>query len=231
MRLLPVLIAALALLSPVIALAQEQNYLVEKSDKNEVFVLPYSASNRDKDNPLVYTFDTPKQPNWIISLANNQTYVASNDSKTIIRIQEPAPSEKYIEITMFGNESRTYWVVVNTPEARNARLYVSPASQPGWSDENPISIAHDSAQGLTVTDGKRVVVDRLDLTGFAVGSIAVYGNYGEKTTPNTTAGDISFEILYGSFSQSPLYYVPLGVMLGVGGLIIGLLMFKKRKPE
>jgi hypothetical protein len=231
MRLLPVLIAALVLFSPVVALAQEQNYQVAKSDKNEVFVLPYTASNRDKDSPLVYTFDTPKQSNWIISVTNNQTYVQSNDSKTIIRIQEPAPSEKYIEITMFGSESRTYWVAVNTPDAKNARLYTSPAGQPGWSDENPISISHDSAQGLTVTDGKRIVVDRLDLAGFAVGSIVVYGNDGEKTTPNATAGNITFEILYGSFSQSPLFLVPALVMAGVGGLVIGLLIFKKRKPE
>ena len=59
----------------------------------------------------------------------------------------------------------------------------------------------------------------------------MYGNDGEKTTPNTAAGDISFEILYGSFSQSPLFLVPAAVMAGVGGLVIGLLIFKKRKPE
>jgi len=49
-------------------------------------------------------------------------------------------------------------------------------------------------------------------------------------TANANAGDISFEILFGSFAQSPLYLVPAGVMAGVGGLVIGLLMFKKRKP-
>src|SRR5919198_1197143 len=117
------LLAVLVLFSPVLALAQ-QNYQVAKSDKNEVFVLPYNASNRDKDNPLVYTFDTPKQSNWLLSMTNNQTYVPSNDSKTIIRIQEPAPSKKYIEIAMFGGESRTYWVAVNTPDPGYARLYV-----------------------------------------------------------------------------------------------------------
>jgi hypothetical protein len=229
MRLLLALIAVLVLFPPVLALAQEQNYLVSKSDKNEVFVLPYTASNRDKDNPLVYAFDTPKQPNWILSITNNQTYLPNNDAKTIIRIQEPVPSEKYIEIAMFGGESRTYWVAANTPDEGYAQVYIK--KEDGWSTENPISISHDSAQGLTVTDGKRVVVDRLDLQGFAVGSIVVYGNDGEKTTPNTAAGDISFEILYGSFSQSPLFLVPAAVMAGVGGLVIGLLIFKKRKPE
>jgi hypothetical protein len=231
MRLSLLLITVLVLLSPVLALAQQQ-YQVFKSDKNEIFDLPYTASNHDKDNPLVYTFDSPKTANWILAITNNQTYVPSNDSKTIVRIQEPAASEKYIEIAMFGGESMTYWVAVNTPDQGYARLYLSPAGQPGWSNENPISISHDTAQGLTVTDGKRVVVDRLDLSGFAVGSIAVFGNdNNEKTSPNTTSGDINFEIQYGSFSQSPLFLVPAAVMAGVGGLVIGLLMFKKRKPE
>jgi hypothetical protein len=230
MRLLTGLIAVLILFSPVVALAQEQNYQVFKSDKNEIFALPYTASNRDKDNPLVYTFDTPKQSNWLISITNNQTYVPSNDSKTIIMIQEPAPSEKYIEIAMFGGESSTFWVAANTSE-EYAMLYVSPAGQPGWSTENSISVTHDQSQGLTITDGKRVVVDRPDLAGFAIGSIAVYGDEGENTTPNTTSGGITFEIQYGTFAQSPLYLVPAAVMAGVGGLVIGLLIFKKRKPE
>jgi hypothetical protein len=230
MRLLFLPVAVLVLFSPLLALAQQQ-YQLFKSDKNEVFVLPYTASNRDKDNALVYTFDTPKTANWILAITNNQTYVPSNDAKTIIRIQEPAPSEKYIEIAMFGSGSKTYWVAANTPDQGYARLYTSQAEQPGWSNENAISISHDQSQGLTVTDGKRVVVDRLDLSGFAVGSIMVYGNDNGKTSPNTTGGDINFEILYGTFSQSPLFFVPAAVMTGVGALVIGLLIFKKRKPE
>jgi len=62
-------------------------------------------------------------------------------------------------------------------------------------------------------------------------SIAVYGNDGNKTTANAYAGTLSFDMLYGSFDQSSLYYLPAGVMAGVAALIIGLLIFKKRKPE
>ena len=106
MRLLLLLISASILFIPAVALAQEQDYQVVKSDKSESFVFPYTASNQDKDSPLVYTFETPKQPSWILSIQNNLSYVPSGDSKTIIRINEPAPSEKYIEIAMFGGESR-----------------------------------------------------------------------------------------------------------------------------
>jgi hypothetical protein len=229
MRLLLAVIAASMLFLPALALAQEQEYQVLKSDKSEGFLFPYTASNQDEDSPLVYTFDEPKQPSWILTIWNNQSYVPSNDSKTIIRIHEPAPSEKYVELAMFGGESRAYWVAVNTPDAGYAQIYGR--QENGWSSEGPISVTHGDNQGLTVSDGKRTVVDRLNLDGFAVGSIAVYGNDAEKSTANADAGDIYFEILFGSFEQSSLYYVPLGVTFGVGGLIIGLLIFKKRKPE
>lgn len=228
MRLLLAVIAASMLFLPALALAQEQDYNVVKSDRSESFVLPYTASNQDEDSPLVYTFDEPKQPSWILTIWNNMSYVPSDDSKTIIKIQELVPSEKYIELAMFGGESKRYWVAVNTQDAGYARIY---DQDNGWATEGPISVIHSDNGGLTVTNGKRTVVDRLNLDGFAVDSIAVYGNDDEKTTANTYAGDISFEILFGSFEQSSLYYVPLGVTLGVGGLIIGLLIFKKRKPE
>ncbi len=227
MHLLSALIAASLLLLPALAFAQD--YDVIKSDRSESFRLPYTASNQDDDSPLVYTFDEPKQPSWILLVLNNMSYVPSSDSKTVIRIQEPAPSEKYIEIVTFGGESKRYWVAVNTPEAGYARMYDN--QQNGWTTEGPITVTHGENSGLTVTNGKRIVLDRLNIDGFAVGSIAVYGSDGEMPVANVYAGDIRFEILFGSFSESPFYYLPLGVTLGVGGLIIGLLIFKKRKPE
>jgi hypothetical protein len=214
------------LLLPVVAVAQD--YQVVKSDKSESFVLPYSATNHDKDDPLVYTFDEPKDASWIMTIRNGLSYVPGNDSKTVIRLQEQAPSEKYIELVMYGGESKRYWVAVNTQEAGYARMY---DANNGWTTEGPISVTHVENGGLTVTNGNRIVLDRLDVEGFSLSSVAVYGNDGNKTTANAYEGDISFEILFGSFEQSSLYYVPLGVMLGVGGLIIGLLIFKKRKPD
>jgi hypothetical protein len=50
------------------------------------------------------------------------------------------------------------------------------------------------------------------------------------TLDNAYAGNIGFDIAYGSFVQSQLYYVPVALMAGVGALIAGLLIFKKRKP-
>jgi hypothetical protein len=222
-------IAVLMLLLPALAFAQgQEDYQVVKSERSESFVLPYSAANRNESDPLVYTFDQPKQPSWILGIQNNLSYVPREGARTIIKIQEPAPSEKYIEIAIYGDQSKRFWVAVNTPEAGYARLY---DSENGWSTEGTISVSHTENAGLSVTNGQRTVVDRLDVNGFAAASIAVYGNDENMTLANAYAGDITFEIVYGSFEQSQLFYVPAASMAVIGGIIIGLLILKKRKPS
>jgi hypothetical protein len=225
----------LILLIPALASAQSQeNYQTVKSERSESFVLPYSATNRDENNPLVYTFDTPKQPSWILGIQNNLSYIPREGARTIIKIQEPAPSQKYIEVAMYGDQSKRFWVAVNTPDEGYARVYDSiktSNAESGWSNAAPITLSHSENGGLSATNGQRTVVDQLDIKGFSVGSIAVYGNDKNTTLANAYAGSIGFDIAYGSFAQSQLYYVPAVLMAGVGALIAGLLIFKKRKSS
>jgi hypothetical protein len=217
------------LLLPTLAFAQSQEDLqVAKTGRSENFVIPYTATNRNEHDPLVYTFDAPLQPNWILSIQNNLSYVSREGARTIIKLQEPAPSEKFIELAIYGDQSMRYWVAVNTPEAGYARMY---DSENGWSNEQPISITHSQNSGLIVTNGQRTVVDRLDLGGFAVTSIQIYGNDGNSTLANAYAGDIIFQVFYGNIEESPLYFVPAAVGMGVAGVVISLLIFKKRKPS
>lgn len=216
-------------LLPSLAFAQSQeDFRVVKTQGSESFVFPYTASNRNEQDPLVYTFDQLKQSSWIISIQDNMSYIPREGVRTIIKIQEPAPSEKFIELGIYGDESKRYWVAANTPEVGYARLY---DSENGWSPEQPISVAYTANTGLTVTNGQRIVVDRLDLGSFAVASIVVYGNDKNSTLANAYAGDIAFQVLFGSFEQSPLYFVPIAVIAGIFGLVAALLIVKKRKPS
>jgi hypothetical protein len=219
----------ISLLLPSLAFAQGQDDLqVAKSERSESFVLPYTAANRNEQDPLVYTFDEPLPPNWILSIQNNVSYVPREGARTIIKIQEQAPSEKFIELAIYGDQTRRYWVAVNTPEAGYARMY---DSENGWSAERPISVTHSQNSGLIVSNGQRTVVDRLDLDGFTVSSIQVYGNDGNSTLANAYAGDVAFQVFYGNIEESPLYFVPAAVGAGMIGLVISLLIFKKRKPS
>jgi hypothetical protein len=230
MRIVGVIAVSMLLLPVLVAFAQsqEEDFQVVKTERSESFVLPYTAVNRNEEDPLVYTFDEPKQPNWILSIQNNVSYVPREGSRTIIKIQEPAPSEKFIELGIYGDQSMRYWVGVNTAEAGYARMY---DSQNGWSTQEPISVTHTENSGLIVTNGQRTVVDRLDVDGFAVASIEVYGNDRNSTLANAYAGDIAFDVLFGRFDQSPIYFVPIAVGAGIFGLVAGLLVLKRRKPS
>jgi hypothetical protein len=82
-----------------------------------------------------------------------------------------------------------------------------------------------------VTDGKRIILDRFDLDGFTVGSVSVYGKDEAASPINAVSGNITFDILFGNFQDSPLYLVPAIVTAGIGGIIATLLVVKKRKPS
>lgn len=223
------LIVVLMLLMPVLAFAQaRQDFQVVKSERSESFVLPYTAVNRNEQNPLIYTFEEPRQPEWMVSIQNNLSYVPREGSRMIIKIQEPAPSQKYIELGIYGDQSMRYWVAVNTPEGGYARLY---DSENGWSTDQPISLTLTGNEGLTVTNGQRTVADRFNINGFALGSIEVYGNDGNSTLANAYAGNVAFGVLYGRWEESPAYYVGPAVLAGIGGVVMGLLILKKRKPS
>ena len=229
MRIITVGVVAviISLFLPSLAFAQSQeDFQVAKSERSESFVLPYTSANRNEQDPLVYTFDEPLAPNWILSIQNNVSYVPREGARTIIKILEQAPSEKFIELAIYGDQTRRYWVAVNTPEAGYARMY---DSENGWSTERPISVTHSQNSGLIVSNGQRTVVDRLDLDGFAVSSIQVYGNDGNSRLANAYAGDVAFQVFYGNIEESPLYFVPAAVGAGMIGLVISLLIFKKRK--
>jgi hypothetical protein len=207
----------------------QNKYQIIKTKNSEQFVLPYTVSNDDRKNPMIYTYDESKSENWILTVLNNLSYAIRPDAKTIVKLQEPAPSEKFIEIAMFGDVSKKFWVAVNTNETGYMKLYDESGTN-GWSQEQPIIIAHGNNQGLTVTNGKRIVIDKLSLDGFTLGSIVVYGKDNSDSPLNAYGGDLSFNVIYGNPAESPLYYLPVGMLVGVGGLVIGLVIFKKRKP-
>ncbi len=201
---------------------------VLKTDKVEEVKFPYTSSNSDRKNPVEYIYDSPKDKNWILSIVNNQTYYDVNGAKTVIKLKEKPPSEKFLEIGMYGNESRL-WVGVNTNTSGYIRLYET--NSDGWSKNDAIIIGHANNQGLTINNGKRIIIDRLSVEGFNLDSISVYGKDESSSPDNTYGGSIFFSLMYGDPKDSPIYYVPIGMIIGVFGILAILLIRKKRDPK
>ena len=206
----------------------EENFDVTKSKSHESFVVPFSASNTDRKNPVIYTYEIPKDVSWILGIENNMTYNNSSESKTIIKLMENQPSEKFIELAMF-EQNEKFWIAVNTNESGYIRVHEQDTD--GWSRDEPIMVAHANNQGLTVTNGKRIVIDRLSLDGFSLGSTAIYGKDDTDSPINTLDGYLSFDLTYGNPRDSPLYFLPVIMLVLVGGIVFYLLKIKKRDRD
>lgn len=217
----------LFLVFPIVSInGQRSIHDVIKTKNSERFVVDYDASNAYRRQPLVYDFSKPIPTNWQLTIQNNLTYSNSENTKTVIKIQEPAPSEKFIELAMFGDKTGKFWAAINTNESGYIRVYER--EKDGWSRDQPIFVAHANNQGLTITNGKRIIIDKLSVNDFIVGSVSIYGK-DETTDPdNSNSGTISFDIIFGNPAESPLYYVPLITMIAIGSIVLVLIFRKKR---
>ena len=115
---------------------------------------------------------------------------------------------------------------VNTEESGYIKVYERDTR--GWSKDESIVIGHGNNQGLSVNNGQRIVTDRLSLDGFKPSYITIYGKDSLNSPLNTYAGTISFDLVFGDPSESPVYYLPFAMLVGVGGLVVVLVVFKKR---
>ncbi len=206
--------------------AQSVVHDVIKTKNSERFDVDYNASNTFRRQPVVYQFSQPIQTNWQFTIQNNLSYLDSADAKSVIKIKEPAPSEKFIELAMFTEKTGKFWAAINTNESGYIKVYER--DQDGWSRDQPIFVAHANNQGLTITNGKRIIIDKLSIDDFVVGSVSIYGK-DELTSPdNSNAGTISFDIIFGNPAESPLYFVPLITIIAIGLIVLVLLIRKKR---
>lgn len=212
---------------PLHALAQESTIKpikVVKTSKDETFVIPYQAANRDNRNPYVYKYDQPKGLDWIFTIDDKLSYLPGNQSKVVITIKEAAPSTKFLQLFMYGDGAQKKFVVaVNVPDSG---YQIIDTEQ--WVSQDFVTVTMSDNSGLSVANGQRIVVDRLDVQGLNPASIEVYGKDESTAPPNAYAGTLGMTILYGSPADSPVYYVPAAVMVGVG-VLMGVLLYKKKR--
>jgi hypothetical protein len=218
--------AAMLLFSSHAFAQSNQPYDIVKTKSNESFSITYRSANADKNAPFVYKYDTPKGNDWIMGIENSLSYYARNDTKTVVVLRDLSSADKFIEVQMYGGEARKYSVFVSTTEDGLTNPYLS--EEQGWFTDQPIGVAYASNDGLTVTDGKRTVVDRLPIGIFNVGQIEVYGKENPSGQDSANAGNMNISIIYGSAANSPTYIVPALVTGGVG-VLVGVLLIKKKR--
>lgn len=216
------LVAAFTLLLP--AYAQDPTNPSLLLERIEV---PAGDFNRMLDDSVKVPFEQIHAVSWQVTIQNDLLY-ANPNGNAIVRLHDANVDNKFVEIGMGSPPDRRFWVALNFPE--EGYLPATRIDRNGWLEGTKIIAGYNDAQGITISNGQRIVVSGIDLKDFVVGSYSVYGIMEPTDPPAINSGAFTMEVLSGDVSQNPIHYYPF-VVTGVVGAIIGVLLILKKRPS
>ena len=180
--------------------------------------------NKISRDATITRLDTTHSGSWQITIENKLLY-ANPIGSAIVRFYD-IDTDKFIEVGMDSPSDRRFWVGLQLPG--EGYIPVTHIYKEGWYDNAKIILAYNDDQGVSISNGKRVVVTNLDLKGFSVNAYSVYGMVESTDPPAINSGKFTFDILSGDVSKNPLHYYPFYVSGAVAALVGILLLIKKR---
>jgi hypothetical protein len=190
----------------------------------KIDVLP-TDFNKVQDDSVIIPFEKTHAKSWQVTIQNNLLYGNPNGN-AVIRFYDANIADKFFEIGMGSPPEKKFWVAMNLPE--QGYLPATRLDKNGWVEGAKIIAAYSDMQGISVSNGQRIVVSNVKLDEFVIGSYAVYGMTEPTDPPAINSGTFEMEILSGDVSQNPLHYYPFYVTGAVGAIIGVLLILKKR---
>jgi hypothetical protein len=181
--------------------------------------------NRVEQDSVLVPFEKTHAGSWQITIQNKLLY-GNPDGDAIIRIYDANSADKFVEIGMSSPPERQFWVAMNFPDI--GYIPATRIDKGGWFEGVNIIMANHDAQGVSISNGQRIVVSGVDLKEFVVGSYAVFGMHEKTDPPAISSGNLHMEIMSGDVSQNPIHYYPFYVT-GVVGAIIGVLLVLKKR--
>ena len=224
MRVLLVVLLVASTILP--AYAQEST--MNKSERYDSVLVPYSAFNVYAKNATLFKLDHEHVTNWDIEMQNKLHYT-NQDGNTVVRLYEDVHAPKFIEIGMGGPPDYRFWVAVNTPE--DGYFIIHDEKHLGWTPDKLITATHSSSGGLTVSVGEQEAVSNLDIAGFTMREFTVSGMNSASDPPPVDSGVYTFSITSGDPSQNIIFYMPFMVLAVTLVLIFVLLKTKNRNSE
>ena len=180
--------------------------------------------NKISGDAIITRLDTTHSGSWQITIENKLLY-ANPAGSAIVRFYD-TDADKFIEVGMDSPSDRRLWIGLQLPG--EGYIPVTRIDKEGWHDNAKIILAYNDDQGVSISNGKRVVVTNLDLKGFSVNAYSVYGMVESTDPPAINSGKFTFDILSGDVSKNPLHYYPFYVSGAVAALVGILLLIKKR---
>jgi len=184
-----------------------------------------SDFNRIEDDATPVSFEKTHAGSWQITIQNKLLY-ANPNGNAIVRIYDANTADKYIEIGMSSPPERKFWVALNFPDI--GYIPATRIDKGGWFEGINVITAYSDAQGVSISNGQRIVVSGVDLKDFVIGSYEVFGMQEKTDPPAINSGSLHIEVMSGDVSKNPFHYYPFYVTGAVGAIIVILLVLKKR---
>ena len=202
-----------------------QQSTMNKSEQYDLVDVPANAFNVVRTDATVFRLAHEHATNWELEIQNKMTYENPNGN-AVIRLYEDLSKQKYIEIGMGSPPDYRFWVAVNTPE--DGYFLIHDDKTDGWVPGQVVTVTHSSNSGLSVSAGSSVKVDSLDVAGFTVRALTVYGMDSTTDPPAVNSGNVTLSFVSGNPAANPIFYMPTILLAGTAALIIVLMKTKKR---
>ncbi len=217
-------ILILSVLVTVFLPAHAQNFSNPSLVLQTVDVSPDEFNKVSRDATIT-KLDHTHAGSWQITIENKLLY-ANPTGSAVVRFYDANTPGKFIEVGMDSPSDRRLWVGLQLPD--EGYFSVTHVDKDGWSDSTKIILAYNDDQGVSISNGKRVVVTNLDLREFAVNAYSVYGMEESTDPPAINSGKFSFDVLSGDVSKNPFHFFPFYVSGAAAALVGILLLIKKR---
>lgn len=196
--------------------------------KVDKIVIPFDAANSTIDAPSLYRFKVKHIANWIVTISNNLIYnPENNDAKVILRFRNTFNTNEFLEVGMTGVD-RVLWFAVKKESIGYMTMY---RNSNAWFPERAIMMTYAQGERLSVNNGQRIVVDRLNIEQFAIDGVEVYGRDGIDAPYSALAGVITIEVVSGNPLDNPIMSIPFIITGAVAGIVLILLRFKRREKD
>ncbi|MGI0004176.1 MAG: hypothetical protein ACREAX_02650 [Candidatus Nitrosotenuis sp.] len=199
--------------------AVNPSLIVQKVD---IMAEDFNKVQQDAD---AIPFENTHAGTWQITIQNKLLY-GNPDGDAIVRLYDANTANKFIEIGMSSPPERQFWIALNFPDI--GYIPATRIDKSGWFEGINVILANNDAQGISISNGQRIVVSGVDLKEFVVGSYQVFGMREKTDPPAMNSGSLHIEVMSGDVSKNPFHYYPFYVT-GVVGAIIGVLLVLKKR--
>lgn len=189
--------------------------------------IPWYEFNVVARDSTIVDLDNLHSKSWQVTIDNNLQY-GNPDGNAVFRLYDSNLPDKFIELGMGSPPDEKFWIAVQLP--KEGYVVVHNKLERGWVPEAKVLLSYTDSAGLTVNNGKRIVLTNLDVEEFSIKSYSVHGMEGSTEVASVYSGSMIVEYLSGDPSQNVFHLFPFYVTAAIG-IIVAIAFFTKKRSS